>query len=250
MKKINKKLLNYCLTTPTNSIFNDLIVPGSIKKVFQPMNTDKRHMWFISEKPAKHLLVAHLDAVTDLDNKTYIKKDVLMNKGLDDRLGLYTCLYLQAKYQCFDILLTDNEETGQSTAQHFSCPDYNFIIEFDKAGIEEFVMYDTSDDLGEAIIESTGYIEGFGSYSDIADISTDTASVNWCICYREYHTKNSHVLISEYMQSISDFELFFSENKDNRFYKNEDDWNDYHETELEEYWNSYGYNAYQRGYNV
>ena len=219
MEYINRKVMEYSLTKSTEYLFKNLEIPASIKRVIYSGDEEKHHMFFVSKTEAKHLLVAHLDTVTELDEVLHMGDKVLANRGLDDRLGLYTCLYLQSVYKCFDILLTDNEEMCSSTAYSFNSADYRAIFEFDRGGVDQFVMYDDCTDLSAAITASTGYVEQCGSYSDIADLYSSAGAVNWCVAYRDYHSDKSHVMIDEYIESISAFEDFFEENKHLEFSK-------------------------------
>lgn len=120
---------------------------------------------------AKILGVAHLDTVLALNHFHLIDiggDDTVINAQLDDRLGVYTLLYLLPALGIeFDLLLTEGEESGRSTAAHFKATkDYNWIFSFDRRG-EDVVLYKYEDKSITEPLKASGFKIGTGSFSDI-----------------------------------------------------------------------------------
>lgn len=113
--------------------------------------------------------------------------------GFDDRLGVYVAHTLAGLYpRWFDVLLTDYEESLQSTARYFvpsHC--YRWIAELDREG-EDFVEYGTaSPDMIGAML-AFGFTYGRGSYSDICDMKYfHTSKVNIGMGTYSGHSVNS-----------------------------------------------------------
>src|SRR5687767_14937641 len=83
------------------------------------------------------LAVAHLDWV--MRRKPMLSKQgIIQCPQLDDRLGVWVILdVLPAIGVQVDVLLTDSEEVGASTAGYFiPKKDYNWVFSFDRAGMD------------------------------------------------------------------------------------------------------------------
>ena len=108
---------------------------------------------------------------------------------VDDRLGCALALGCTA---WADILFTDCEEIGQSTAGFFQAPRaYNWIIGFDRRGTD-VVTYDYKD---KDWLSALGgeFTVGNGSFSDIGYLENlATACVNMGVGYYNEHTVNAH----------------------------------------------------------
>ena len=108
---------------------------------------------------------------------------------VDDRLGCALALGCTA---WADILFTDCEEIGQSTAGYFQAPRaYNWIIGFDRRGTD-VVTYDYKD---KDWLSALGgeFTVGHGSFSDIGYLENlATACVNMGVGYYNEHTINAH----------------------------------------------------------
>src|SRR5512138_3360870 len=90
---------------------------------------------------AQILSVAHLDSVNHEDH-FYVNKfagdDIVFNTHLDDRLGAYVVIDLLPRLGIHaDLLLTEGEEVGKSTAQHFKTDKaYKWMYSFDRRGTD------------------------------------------------------------------------------------------------------------------
>ena len=165
------------------------------------------------------LAVCHLDTVQQgnhFEVAKLEKETLIFNPKLDDRLGVYTILDLLPKLGIkLDILLTENEESGQSTASDFIAEkEYNWIVEFDRKG-EGAVLYQFDD--WENTVEK--YFEiGHGSFSDITDLDElGCCAINIGIGYHDCHSSRAFCVLEEYYLQISRFLEFYEENKNTAY---------------------------------
>src|SRR4030042_4708755 len=129
-------------------------------------------MYIYSDRKSDILAVCHLDTVLSLKH-FYINHigddDIIFNAQLDDRLGAYVILDLLPKLGLnYDILLTEGEESGQSTAQYFdTIKAYKWAFSFERHG-EDAVLYQYHGKDWENALKASGFKIGVGSFYDIA----------------------------------------------------------------------------------
>ena len=112
-------------------------------------------------------------------------------------------------------MLTDHEETCKSTAQYHTCKNYNWIVEFDRAGTD-FVTYGCANkDLKKEL--SKTWAEGVGSFTDICFLPTNAACFNLGIGYDKAHNKDSSVKISDIDKQLGFFRSFYTLHKDIKY---------------------------------
>lgn len=191
---------------PIDSIFKHF------RKYALDFDNPKKRRIFI-DRGSKVLLVAHLDTVL-APKFIKQKKNRIWATGLDDRLGCCIAYELSEKLNT-DLLLTDLEESGESTGYHHQLKDYNWIAEFDRAG-NDVVHYGlVNDKFLEAL--SDHWKIGFGSYSDISSLQTEACCLNLGIGYAHAHSKNSYFDISICRKQILLFQQFYAKHKDTKF---------------------------------
>jgi len=163
------------------------------------------------------VLVAHLDTVRGKDKcKPYVTNSIMRNAGgvlgADDRAGVYS-LYRLLEICAEDnipfpsVLLTFDEECGglgvkqliKDFNKEFPTP-CNLFVELDRSGANDYVYY--SGHIPNEIkdyVESYGFVESHGSYSDIADLTNhyEIPSVNLSIGYYYQHTQKERLHIDE-----------------------------------------------------
>lgn len=168
------------------------------------------------------LAVAHLDSVQ-------AGRDVVDSREtdgtircpvLDDRLGVYTILFLLPKLGIKpDLLLCDMEESGKSTAKVFALPGkttYNWMVEFDRKG-EDVVTYGFTDKTWVDTLK-TMFDVGRGSFSDIAALTqVGSCGVNIGVGYENYHAANAFFDFDVYCRQVARFVDFWELHKDTRF---------------------------------
>jgi hypothetical protein len=178
--------------------------------------------YIFQDNGASILAVAHLDVVQSQPRHFGHRKgesDVIYNCQLDDRLGAWIILDLLPTLGVkVDVLLTEGEEKCQSTAAHFQATkDYNWLIEFDRAGTD-VVMYDYETPELVELLCSLGNDVSWGSYSDISTMEyLGVAGFNWGVGYYDGHWRSSHFRVSECAAAIKRFVEFYQAHKDVKF---------------------------------
>lgn len=147
-------------------------------------------------------LVAHLDTVFKAPptNIYYDKeKGVLWSPeglGADDRAGVFAIIkILRTGLRPHIIFTTDEEKGGVGAAifsqTHIKPPmDIKYIIELDRHGTNDCVFYDCENQEFNDYVESFGFTEAWGTYSDICEFCPqwEIAGVNLSIGYEDEHS--------------------------------------------------------------
>jgi len=186
--------------------------------------TTKDGVYIYKDNGANILAVAHLDTVQDARHFYTVDIDgdvAVFSTALDDRLGAWVILDVLPKMGLrYDILLTTEEESLNSTAQHFVPPagkKYNWMFSFDRAGTD-VVMYQYDEPEYDDLLEEVNMYKGLGSYSDICELHTlGCAGFNWGCGYENNHTPRSHVIWGNLMWMIDGFVSFYHKHKDRLF---------------------------------
>jgi hypothetical protein len=189
----------------------------------QTVRTDGRapdDYYHYRDNGSRVLAVAHLDTVVARNRRaprfSNTKDGPLVVSGaLDDRLGAYVILGLLPKLgvNC-DVLLTVGEEQAASTAEHFQpSKDYDWIIEFDRAGTD-VVMYQYEDGPSCRAVEAAGAQVGFGSFSDIAYLEhLGVKAFNWGVGYEgNYHSVNGYAYLNDTFAMVARYMRFHEQN--------------------------------------
>lgn len=179
-----------------NRNFLNVLSPYEVK-------SEKGSYWLMTQAPkfpGHCLLVAHLDTVQipqiygRLQNRLY-------GCGFDDRLGVAVAMALFSSRLDCDILLTDFEEKGKSTAVLVpteALRKYTRIFGLDRGGMD-FVDYDLSDE--SLISAAEKYLKteiAFGSFSDICFLENPACScLNLGLGHYGSHDQNAFVEIAE-----------------------------------------------------
>ena len=166
------------------------------------------------------LAVAHLDTVNDSSHfhvTTNEESRVIHNAQLDDRLGVYIILDLLPKLGInVDVLLTEGEEQGRSTARYFQPKKhYNWIFSFDRNGMDT-VMYQYHDESTANILNNENFLVGKGSFSDITFMEhLGVKGFNFGVGYYSNHSSHeSHAIESHVIHNIERFKQFYDKYKD------------------------------------
>ncbi|MFO0822542.1 MAG: hypothetical protein U0792_05380 [Gemmataceae bacterium] len=131
--------------------------------------------------------------------------------ALDDRLGAYILIDLLPSLGVyFDLLLTDAEEQGRSTAAYFKPPRaYNWMFSFDRAGTDVVLYQYENRDLRE-LLQKNGFSVGLGSRSDIAYLGhLGCKGMNVGCGYHGAHRPTCHMILSETETMVSQFAAFW-----------------------------------------
>lgn len=171
-----------------------------LDKKYDTVYKTKDYLMAIGNIPVA--LVAHMDTVFDkLPENIYYdeKQGVLWSSeglGADDRAGVFGILKILQKNMLPTVIFTTDEEVGALGAaaliKDFPIPptNINYIIELDRRGTNDCVFYECDNKDFIKYVEKYGFIENFGSFSDISIICPGwgIAGVNLSIGYEDEHS--------------------------------------------------------------
>ena len=193
--------------------------PSQLAKKYglEEQKTPGGSAWF-KDNGASVLAIAHLDSRQPFlhFDVARLKPDTLIYcPTLDDRLGAYIILdWLQAADIKVDILLTDHEEKGRSTAGDFQFPagkKYNWMFSFDRMGTD-VVMYNYRDSLTASMLEKHGWKVGYGSYSCISELEDlGIKGFNFGTGYYNYHSEYAYASRNDIIANLRRFQNFYNE---------------------------------------
>lgn len=233
-----KKEFQYVMSRHPNALLSDLV--KSRRLVHRYPNTTNQYGFI--DNGSNILAVAHIDTVqqawgdkhvnltwkNDNNNTAHWPWPIASHPNLDDRLGVFTILYVLPLYGInVDILLCDYEERGQTTADVFAQDwqekhiangkQYNWIVEFDRAG-DDVVTYHYTEKDWEDALEQHQFTIGQGSYSDISALEDlNACAVNIGVGYHQYHSKDAWFSLSHWSTNILRFLAFHNTHKDTHF---------------------------------
>lgn len=171
-----------------------------LKSKYDVTFSKKEYLMAIGDIPIA--LVAHMDTVfkTPPTNIYYDRESGVIwspeGLGADDRAGIFLILkILQSGFRP-TVIFTADEEIGAIGAEALvgdlkSCPcELKYIIELDRRGTNDCVFYDCNNENFVKYIESFGFVEAMGSFSDISIICPDwgVAGVNLSVGYEDEHS--------------------------------------------------------------
>lgn len=211
MKKIIKfspRKIKHRLLQSTYSLMKEV---GGISNVGTTKDgKSKRYAW--KNNNSNILGIAHCDTINCGSDHVLFDKNRVWSSRLDDRLGVYVILDVLPKLDIkTDILLTDFEETGNSTAKYFKCDKkYNWIYQFDRSG-DDVVTYQYHE-IEEKLIKFFNL--GRGTFSDISYLTNlGVCGFNVGTAYYNEHSLGSYANLTELKKQISRFKCFYSKYK-------------------------------------
>lgn len=181
-----------------------------LKKHYTKENIIEKPQYICAIGEIPVVLVAHLDTVFSVPaNEIYYDttKNVMWSPdglGADDRAGVYAIIKLIQKGYRPHVIFTTGEEKGgigaQALIKDYPAPfvaGIKYLIELDRRGDCDCVFYDCDNREFTEYVSNFGFIENYGTYSDIADICPQwgIAGVNLSIGYRNEHsvTETLHI---------------------------------------------------------
>lgn len=174
-------------------------------------------MYVFKDNGSKVLAVAHLDTVKHTRHFRYREKEKKIFCGqLDDRAGAWVILDRLPKMGInVDVLLTEGEETGQTTAAHFKTDKkYNFIFSFDRRG-DDVVGYSYEDEVWREIVKSVGFRPSGGSFSDISRMTgLGCKGFNFGVGYMNEHRDNHFIDLGLLEGQLRRFQKFWENYND------------------------------------
>jgi hypothetical protein len=166
------------------------------------------------DQGAAVLGVAHLDTVLPGVHFAH-EGDRVFSPALDDRLGVYLLTNLLPNLGVHsDVLLTDGEERGMSTAQWFVPPrKYNWMFSFDRAGTD-VVMYQYDTPECRSLLKDAGFRVGIGSFSDISYLGfLGCKGFNFGCGYHRQHHADCFADLRETQEMVTGFVRFWERHK-------------------------------------
>lgn len=168
-------------------------------------NVIEQPSFIIAEGDIPIALVAHLDTVFHEESRSNINifydstKKVMWSPnglGADDRAGITMIMYLIRTTNLRPhIIFTTNEETdakGACTLASYTMPfqKLSYIIELDRRGASDCVFYECNNPNFVDYIESFGFEENFGTFTDISILcpAWGIAGVNLSVGYYNEHS--------------------------------------------------------------
>ena len=165
------------------------------------------------------LAIAHRDVVIS-DHRFCVipfrDKTTIICPQLDDRLGIYVIMEILPRLGIKpDILLTEGEESGRSTAEYFLTErKYNWVFSFDRMGTD-VVCYQYEDEPTKSLLKESGFEVGIGSFSDISSLSQlGCKAFNFGVGYWGQHSLMSYVEIDDTKWMIMLFKAFWDKMRD------------------------------------
>lgn len=182
--------------------------------------------FILAEGDVPIALVAHLDTVFTTPPKQiyYDQRQGVMwspqGLGADDRAGVFAIVNIISQGYRPHIIFTTDEEIGGIGAEalakaHPRHPfsDLRYLIELDRRGTNDCVFYDGYNRDFTDYVEKFGFVEGFGSYSDICSICPQwgIAGVNLSIGYEDEHTLTETLNIGAMIGTINRVKLMLEQ---------------------------------------
>ncbi len=171
-------------------------------------------------------LVAHMDTVfkTPVSDLYYDRrKGVLWSPeglGADDRAGIFAIIKILQEGYRPSIILTTGEESGGVGAcalidAHPTCPIPNlkYMIQLDRHGTNDCVFYDCYCPEFVDYVESFGFCERWGSFTDISFLMPEwqIVGVNLSVGYEDEHSHQEILNVNPLFDTIRKVKKMLSE---------------------------------------
>lgn len=185
------------------------------KRYKHVVRTDK---YLIAEGDIPIALVAHLDTVFSdpPENIFYDERSGVMwspeGLGADDRAGVYSILKIvRMGYKPHIIFTTDEEVGGKGASELIKkyptqpFADLRYLIELDRQGHDDCVFYSCENPGFTEYVESFGFVEEWGTFSDISVICPQwgIAGVNLSIGYINEHSYREMLYVGSLINTVN-----------------------------------------------
>ena len=184
-----------------------------LKSKYSNVITTKDYIVAIGDIPIA--LVAHMDTVFSFPVQHLYydqQKGVLWSPeglGADDRAGVFAILQIIKFGLRPSIILTTDEEKGCIGASKLAekecpIPGLKYMIELDRRGTNDCVFYDCYNPEFIKYVESFGFVERYGSFSDITFLMSywDICGVNLSVGYEDEHSQTETLHINALYATI------------------------------------------------
>ena len=225
--KTFEKIVHQTCSQTVEDIFNDYPEEYGFERI-EKHGKRQRYLYRPGIRDESPLLICHADTVLSSPAYQYDSwTGVVTSSELDDRLGIAVLLAIiqSSGKDCIHlsdcaILITDNEEIGQSTSalfagdckqnpERFGKP--NWLMNFDRRGTDS-VCYGYENDTFSSLLRHCGHTIGTGTCSDISRMeSLGVSGVNVGIGYHGEHSLKCRAYLRDTLQSILAAECFCSQ---------------------------------------
>lgn len=219
MERLNRnefKLFESLASLTQNSMRRALY--NYLKKRYKKVIVAPEYLYAVGEIPIA--LVAHMDTVFSSPPKDIYydeRKGVCWSPdglGADDRAGIFAILTILKHGYRPSIIFTTDEEIGAVGAsqlvEDIKTPEseLKYIIQLDRRGTNDCVFYDCNNRDFVEYIEKFGFVETFGSFSDISVIcpTWGIAGVNLSIGYEDEHSISETLRVGAMLNTIQKVE--------------------------------------------
>ena len=175
----------------------------------------KEYIYAVGDIPIA--LVAHMDTVfkTQPQNIFYDKDKCVMwspeGLGADDRAGVFAIIKILQAGLRPSVIFTTDEEIGAVGAEKLVAEvpqpytELKYVIQLDRRGSNDCVFYDCDNPTFIEYVETFGFAENWGSFSDISVIcpAWKVAGVNLSIGYDDEHSFTEILNTTHMLQTIS-----------------------------------------------
>ena len=194
-----------------------------LNKKYDKVCTTKDYVYAVGEIPI--CLVAHLDTVFPHPSVEVFydrMKGIVtgyMAGGADDRAGVFAIVQIlrTTKLRPHIIFTTDEEKgcIGARVLSKLPCPfsDLRYIIQLDRRGANDCVFYDCYVPEFTKYIESFGFVEAYGSFSDISELcpAWKVCGVNLSVGYQNEHTYSEILQVPHLLNTINKVKRMLTE---------------------------------------
>jgi len=191
----------------------------------------KRYLYAVGTIPIG--LVAHCDTVFPRPAEDVYydnEKNVMWSPyglGADDRAGVWAMIKIIRSGLRPHIILTTDEEKGAIGAEALikNCPtpfaDMKYLIQLDRRGANDCVFYDCYNADFVEYVESFGFCEAYGSFSDISMICPNwkVAGVNLSIGYIDEHSYSETLFIGHMNNTINKVIRMLKDAHNSKYYE-------------------------------
>lgn len=193
-----------------------------LKDKYEKVIVTKDYIVAIGDIPIA--LVAHMDTVFEnpvVDLYYDQRKGVLWSPqglGADDRAGIFAILKIvQSGLRPAIIFTTDEEQGGLGATalgtRECPIPDLKYMIQLDRHGTNDCVFYECFNEDFYDYVESFGFCEAYGSFSDISFLMPqwNICGVNLSVGYEDEHSEVETLHIAPLYDTIAKVKKMLSE---------------------------------------
>ena len=188
----------------------------TLRKLGYPNVIETEH-YIIAEGSIPIALVAHMDTVFASPPKEIFydqQANVMWSPqglGADDRAGVFATLQILKSGLKPHVIFTTDEEKGGMGAialalahPEFPFADLRYMIQLDRQGANDCVFYDCDNLEFTTYVESFGFVETWGTFSDISELAPEwgVAAVNLSVGYRDEHSREEILFVGHLLATI------------------------------------------------